>query len=37
MDTEEFSEAEKNNIRLNMIKQQFTSEQQELLIEALDI
>lgn len=37
MTDEEFSEAEKAHIRRTMIKKQFTSEQQELLVEALDV
>lgn len=37
MGDEEFSDAEKAHIRRTMIKQQFSAEQQELLIEALDI
>jgi hypothetical protein len=37
MDAEEFSDAEKTHIRRTMIKKQFSAEQQELLIEALDI
>jgi hypothetical protein len=34
---EEFSESEKAHIRRTMIKKQFSADQQELLIEALDI
>lgn len=37
MDDREFSEAEKVHIRRTMIKNQFTAEQQELLVDALDI
>lgn len=37
MDDQEFSEAEKAHIRRTMIKKQFTADQQELLIDALDI
>lgn len=37
MSDEEFSESEKTHIRRTMIKKQFTAEQQELLVEALDI
>lgn len=34
---EEFSDSEKAHIRRTMIKNQFSAEEQELLIEALDI
>ena len=37
MTDEEFSDAERVHIRRTMIKKQFSAEQQELLIEALDI
>lgn len=37
MTDDEFSDAEKTHIRRSMIKKQFTAEQQELLIDALDI
>lgn len=37
MTDEEFSESEKTHIRRTMIKNQFSAEQQELLIDALDI
>lgn len=37
MADEEFSAAERVHIRRTMIKKQFTAEQQELLVEALDI
>ena len=37
MTDEEFSDAERAHIRRTMIKKQFSAEQQELLIEALDI
>lgn len=37
MTDEEFSEAEKVHIKRTMIRKQFSAEQQELLIEALDI
>lgn len=37
MDAEEFTEAEKTNIRRNLIKKQFSAEQQELLVEVLDL
>lgn len=37
MTDEEFSDNEKAHIRRSMIKKQFTAEQQELLVEALDI
>lgn len=37
MTDEEFSDSEKTHIRRTMIKKQFTAEQQELLVEALDI
>ena len=37
MDTDEFSDAERVHIRRTMIKNQFSAEQQELLVEALDI
>lgn len=37
MTDEEFSDSEKAHIRRTMIKQQFSAEQQELLIDALDI
>jgi hypothetical protein len=33
----EFSDAEKAHIRRTMIKNQFSAEQQELLVDALDI
>ncbi len=37
MTDDEFSESEKAHIRRTMIKKQFSAEQQELLVEALDI
>lgn len=37
MDHEEFSEAEKTHIRRNLIKKQFSAEQQQLLVEVLDL
>lgn len=37
MTDEEFSDNEKAHIRRTMIKKQFTAEQQELLVDALDI
>jgi len=37
MTDDEFSDAEKIHIRRNMIKKQFTAEQQELLVDALDL
>lgn len=37
MTDEEFSDSEKTHIRRTMIKKQFSAEQQELLVEALDI
>jgi hypothetical protein len=37
MTDNEFSSAEKVHIRRTMIKNQFSAEQQELLLEALDI
>lgn len=37
MDHEEFSDAEKQHIRTNMIKKQFSAEQQLLLVEVLDL
>ena len=37
MSDEEFSDSEKAHIRRTMIKNQFSAEEQELLIEALDI
>lgn len=37
MTDSEFSDAEKATIRRTMIKKQFSAEQQELLVEALDI
>lgn len=37
MTDDEFSDAEKAHIRRTMIKKQFTAEQQELLVDALDI
>lgn len=37
MDDREFSEAEKTHIRRNMIKRQFSGEDQKLLVEVLDL
>lgn len=37
MTDEAFADAEKAHIRRTMIKNQFTAEQQELLVDALDI
>lgn len=37
MDDDEFTEAEKAHIRRNLIKKQFSAEQQELLVEVLDL
>lgn len=37
MDLQEFSDTEKVNIRRNLIKKQFTADQQETLVEVLDL
>lgn len=37
MTDEAFMDAEKTHIRRTMIKKQFTAEQQELLVDALDL